>query len=136
MPLHSLVSQALWDAWIHERDVALPLELQPAEEPDEVAVSLRYAAALSPMFLAMFGSTRVGALVVEGTDLDIRVVAELGSTVLVHDGDAADEAVALTGRSAELADALSLRAPLPCDVDDAGRRMLSGLERAFDQAPA
>jgi uncharacterized protein (TIGR03083 family) len=136
VPLHALVSHALWDAWIHERDVALPLGIEPAEEPDEIAVALAYAAALSPTFLAMFGSVRTGTLVVEGTDPDIRVVVELGTTVVVHDGDAGPDAVRVTGRSADLVDALSLRTPLPCPVDDAGRWMLSGLETAFDQAPA
>jgi hypothetical protein len=136
VPLHALVSHALWDAWIHERDVALPLGIETAEEPDEIAVALAYAAALSPTFLAMYGSSRTGTLVVEGTDPDVRVVVELGTTVVVHDGDAGPDAVRVTGRSAELVDALSLRAPLPCPVDEADRWMLSGLETAFDQAPA
>lgn len=136
VPIHALVSHALWDAWIHERDVALPLGLRPDEEQDEIAVSLAYAAALSPMFLAMFGSTRTGTLVVEGSGPEVRVVVELGATVVVHDGDAPDDAVRLTGPSPELVDALSLRAPLPCDVDADARWMLSGLETAFDQASA
>ena len=28
-----LASHALWDGWVHERDIALPLGLTPPEEP-------------------------------------------------------------------------------------------------------
>jgi uncharacterized protein (TIGR03083 family) len=134
VPLHALARHALWDAWVHERDVVLPLGMQPVEEPDEVALSLEYVAALSPGFLAMYGSTRPGTLVVDGTDPDVRVVVELGATVTVHDGHAPEDALRLVGPSVQLVDALSLRAPLPCEVDDAGAWMLSGLSTAFDQA--
>ena len=134
VPLHTLVRHALWDAWIHERDIALPLGLSTVEEPDEIALSLEYAAALSPMFLAMHGSARTGTLVVDGTDPATHVVVELGTTVVVrYDGDAPADAVRLAGPSAGLTDALSLRAPFPCDVDDDGRWMLTGLATAFDQ---
>lgn len=136
VPLHSLVRHALWDAWVHERDVMLPLGLEPVEEPDEVALALEYAAALSPMFLAMYGSTRSGTLVVDGTDPDNHVVVELGTAAVVHHGEAYDDAFRLAGPSAELVDALSSRGPFPCDVDDDARWMLSGLPTAFDQAPA
>ena len=43
-----LVQHALWDCWIHERDIAMPLGIAMADEPDEVASCLRYAAAASP----------------------------------------------------------------------------------------
>lgn len=127
------MSHALWDAWIHERDVLLPLGLEPAQEADEIARSLEYAAALGPTFLAMFGSTRPGTLVVDGTDPDTHVVVELGPTVVVHDGAAAGDAVRLTGPSVALVEALSARAPLPCTVDDDQRWMLGGMVTAFDQ---
>ena len=43
----AVVHHALWDSWIHERDIALPLGRTPDVEPDEVIASLRYVAALS-----------------------------------------------------------------------------------------
>jgi uncharacterized protein (TIGR03083 family) len=135
VPLHALVRHALWDAWVHERDVMLPLGLAPVEEPDEIALSLEYVAALSPAFLAMFGSSRPGTLVVDGTDPDTHVVVELGTEVVVHDGDATDDALRLAGPSVALVEALSARAPFPCEVDDGGRWMLSGLTTVFDQLP-
>ena len=135
VPLHSMARHALWDAWIHERDIVLPLGLAPVEDPDEVTVALEYAAALGPVFLAMNGSTRSGTLVVEGTDPDVRVVVELGATVVVGDADAdAPDAVHVTGRSPDLAEALSLRAPFPHEIPDDARWMFGGLEAVFDVA--
>ena len=37
VPIRLLASHALWDAWVHERDILLPLGMVPAEEPDEIA---------------------------------------------------------------------------------------------------
>ena len=62
--LRAVALHALWDAWIHERDVLLPLGLPIVEEADEISDSLRYAAALGPAFATTLGSTRCGAIVV------------------------------------------------------------------------
>ncbi len=48
LPVRLLAHHALWDCWVHERDVALPLGLVPPVEADEVAASMRYAAAFEP----------------------------------------------------------------------------------------
>ena len=133
VPLHAMARHALWDAWIHERDIAIPLGIDPVEEPDEVGLTLEYAAALGPTFLAMNGSTRTSTLVVDATEPDTRVVVELGATVVVHHGEAPTDAVRITGRSADLAEALSSRGALPHEVDDAHRWMLDGLAIVFDQ---
>ncbi len=70
MALSAVASHALWDAWVHERDICLPLGLPVDVEPDEVAVSLRYAAGLGPAFLATEGSARSGAFGVSVTHPD------------------------------------------------------------------
>ena len=54
---------ALWDCWVHERDIVLPLGLPTAIEPDEVRACLRYAAALSPAF-AISSGRALGILLV------------------------------------------------------------------------
>ena len=46
-----LAFHAIWDSWIHERDIALPLGQQPPEVPDELRSCLQYAAAVSPALL-------------------------------------------------------------------------------------
>jgi uncharacterized protein (TIGR03083 family) len=51
-PGHVTVSaaahHALWDSWVHERDVLVPLGMAQDEEPDEIVAILRYVAALKP----------------------------------------------------------------------------------------
>ncbi|MGC1520135.1 MAG: cyanophycin synthetase, partial [Steroidobacteraceae bacterium] len=50
--LQTLVLHALWDGWVHERDIALPLGLTSGEEVDEVTACLLYAAILGPTISA------------------------------------------------------------------------------------
>lgn len=134
----ALAHHALWDSWIHERDVLLPLGLEQVEEDDEVVASLRYAAALSPMFALQAGTAPgPGALVVAPDDLDACIVITSTDHVAVGDGDPPEDALVLRGPAVELLDALSVRAPhaQPVPADQAW--LLAGLAEAFDQpAPA
>ena len=134
VPLAAVVAHARWDSWIHERDVSLPLGLVPVEEPAEVATCLAYAAALSPTFAAVTGSTRTGTLAVDATDPAVQLVVEAGPTVVVRPGAAPDGAVVLRGGAVALTEALSFRAPLEADVPDEGRWLLRGLDEVFDRA--
>ena len=131
--LHAVALHALWDAWVHERDVVLPLGLAPVEEDDEVAGCLAYAAALGPTFAATRGKTRRGTLAVRATDPDVHLVVEAGETVVVRTGDAPAGGLCLSGPAVDLVDALSFRAPLPCPVPEADRWLLAGLAEVFDQ---
>lgn len=129
----ALVAQhALWDSWVHERDIVVPLDLEPVVEPDEVAASLGYAVALSPSFAACAGSERRGAIVVRATDPDIRIVVEAGPRVVLHDGLAPDDAVVVTGDAVALLEAFSFRAPFPTPLADEDRWILHGLAEVFD----
>lgn len=125
---------ALWDSWVHERDVLLPLGLQPAVEPDEVTACLRYAAALSPAFAVTRGRAGRGTLAVVGTDPDVSVVVEVGTGVAVRAGDAPAD-VELRGDALELLEALSRRRPLDRSVPAEQAWMVDGLAEAFDQVP-
>lgn len=137
----ALAHHALWDGWIHERDVLLPLGEQPPVEPDEVVAALRYAAALAPGYGLISGSAgRRGVL---------EVVPTGSRTPGVGEGDAfhveiADEVVVRLGRSGaadltvegdavELLEALSARAPAP-EVAEEHAWMLRSLRVVFDQA--
>jgi uncharacterized protein (TIGR03083 family) len=140
-----LAHHALWDGWVHERDVLLPLGVAPDEEPDEVISCLRYAAALGPTFaLAPAGSTRDnapqparrGSLVVDAIDPDVHLVVDVADIVTVHTGAAPDDAVLLTGRAVDLVEALSIRAPLGQPVPEASRWLLGGLAEVFDTTVA
>jgi len=131
VPIRVLASHALWDCWIHERDVALPLGLATPVEADEVASSLRYAAALGPGFLLMAGRDVGGAYGVEARDPDLQFWVEIDDSVRVHDGTPPPGAPCLRGDTVALTEALSVRGPLPDDTPDEWRALLGGLTTAF-----
>jgi uncharacterized protein (TIGR03083 family) len=133
VPLRAVALHALWDAWVHERDVFLPLGLPPVEEPDEIVSSLAYAAALGPALALCQGETRSGSISVEPSDAAARIVVDAGPTMVVRGGDAPADALRLAGPAVELLEGLSRRAPLPCPVPDERAWLLAGLAQAFDQ---
>lgn len=130
--LHSMVLHALWDSWIHERDILVPRGEEQVVEDDEVAAALEYGVALGPAFLASTGSERAGLLAVQATDPEVQLVVELGPTVAVRPGAAPDGTPVLRGPSAELVDALSFRTPLPHPLDEADQWLLGDLAEVFD----
>lgn len=125
---------ALWDAWIHERDVLSPLGMTQEVEPDEVMASLRYVAALSPAF-ALQSGPRPGVLVLDVNEPAACVVVRVDDHVSVADGNAPDDALVLTGDAVELLEALSVRTPLrqPVPADQAW--LVAGLSEVFESAP-
>ena len=133
VPLSAVAMHALWDSWIHERDIVLPLGLVPVEDPHEITGGLAYAAALSPALVVAGGSTRRGAIAVEATDPDVRFVVDVGESVVVRSGESPAGAVCLRGPAVELLEALSFRRPLPCPVTEDSRWLLGGLAQAFDR---
>jgi uncharacterized protein (TIGR03083 family) len=137
VPLRAVAYHALWDCWIHERDVVLPLGMPPVVEADEVADSLRYVAALSPLFAVTTGSARPGSIVIDASDPDVRVVVDIvGDGVVVHDGEPSIEPLRLTGPAVDLIEGLSYRAPLRQTVADEHRWLFDGLGTAFDREPS
>lgn len=133
VPLRAVALHALWDAWVHERDVLLPLGVAPAEEADEIVASLAYAAALGPALALCSGETRAGSIAVLPDDADVAIVVDAGPDVVVRGGDVPADALRLTGRAVDLLEGLSRRAPLPCPVPDGQEWLLAGLAQAFDQ---
>ena len=134
LPATAVALHALWDGWVHERDVLLPLGLVPAVVDAEVAACLRYAVALGPGFRATAGDPGTGSIAVHVHDPDLRLRVVLGETVVVEDGDAPDGAPTLTGGAVELLEAVSLRAPFPADAPPEATAALRGLDEVFDQA--
>ena len=132
VPMRLLAHHALWDCWVHERDIALPLGLTPTEEPDEVRSCLRYAAALSPALAISSGTELGGVFAVDANDPESCFVLDVGESVAVRDGSAPDAAPCLRGAAVELTEALSIRAPLPSSTPEDWRRLLVGLAVAFD----
>ena len=107
VPIRLLAQHALWDSWMHERDVALPMGLTPPVEPDEVGSCLRYAAALSPAFAIEAGRALAGRFAVEATDPPLCCVLEVGESVSVRDDVAKPEVPCLRGDAVMLVEALT-----------------------------
>jgi uncharacterized protein (TIGR03083 family) len=131
LPIRLVAQHALWDCWVHERDVALPLGLVPPAEPDEVGSSLRYAGALSPAFAVQSGLACQGVYALEATDPSVHVVLDVGESVAVRDGLVPPGAPCLQGDAVKLVEALSLRAPLPASAPREWRRLLESLATVF-----
>jgi uncharacterized protein (TIGR03083 family) len=131
VPIRLIAHHALWDCWIHERDIALPLGLTPPAEPDEVRSCLRYVAAVNATFAIASGMRVAKMLALEATDPALDMVIEVGDSVAVQDGSPPPEAPCLRGDAVALIDALSLRAPLPVSTPTEWLDMLEGLATAF-----
>jgi uncharacterized protein (TIGR03083 family) len=131
LPIRLIAQPALWDCWVHERVVALPLGLDPPAEPDEVGSALRYVGALSPAFAVQSGLPCRGVHALEATDPTMHVVLDVGESVVVRDDAAPPGAPCLRGDAVELVEALSLRAPLPASTPHQWRRLLEGLATIF-----
>jgi uncharacterized protein (TIGR03083 family) len=134
VPIRLVAQHALWDCWIHERDITVPLGIAGRAEPDEVRSCLRYAAAVSPTLALGLGRPIVGTFAVAASDPEVCFVVEVDTTVTVRDGEVPDDAPCLRGDSVELLEGLSIRGPLPASAPDRWREALGGLAAAFDAA--
>ena len=132
--ISALVHHALWDSWIHERDILLPQGIAPVVEPDEVEACLRYVSALGPALALGHGVTQRGVFSVSTTSPDVRAVVDIGDTVHVRAGTAATELV-LTGHSVDVLEALSTRRVITQPIPAGSAWMPAGLTQTFDIAP-
>lgn len=135
LAVSALMHHALWDAWVHERDVLVPLGMTQEEEPDEILASLRYVAALSPAFALQSPTPPTGVLALEVTRPEARVVVRVDDHVAVGDGDVPEDAVVVTGDAVEVLEALSVRAPLPQSVPADKAWLVAGLSEVFESTP-
>lgn len=129
--VREIAAHSLWDCATHERDIAIPLGLTVTNEPDEIAWSVKYVAALGPAFLATEGSTREALLTFSLNEPELAFTVEVGSTVVVRDRRASDPQPLITGSAVAVLEGLSCRAPLP-SVPATQRWMLEGLTAVFE----
>ena len=132
VPIRLLVQHALWDSWVHKRDVAIPLDITAAIENDELQSCLQYAAAIGPVRGGGLGRSYAGSFAVEAIDPSIRFVLDIGESVCVLDEAAAVSVPCLRGTAVELTVALSLRAPMPATTPIEWTNLVAGLATAFD----
>ncbi len=123
---------ALWDGWVHERDIVIPLGLSPVEEADEMDLVLRYAVGLGPAFLAATESTKTGVLTVIATDPALSLLVEVGDSVHVRDGSASD-GPHLVGCTVDLIEGLSHRSQFAHGLAPDDMWWLDGLSLVFDK---
>lgn len=122
---------ALWDSWVHERDVLLPLGITPDEEADEIAAGLRYVAALAAGLAVNLGTAERGTLAIEATDPDVAFTVEIGERVILRTGNGEAD-VRLAGGAVDLVEALSFRKELDPPIIEEVSRILGGLGEIFD----
>ena len=58
VPLTLVLAHALWDSWLHERDIFVPLGLDVPVEPDELAVATWYSLAIGALEGGLVGDAR------------------------------------------------------------------------------
>lgn len=131
--IQGVALHGLWDSWVHERDIALPLGIEPTVDADEVRECLRYAVALGPAFVLAGGEDRHGTLAVTTTDPEAAYVVEVGTVVEVRSGTCDTADVRLDGPGVGLLEALSSRQPFEVEVAAEHRWLLDGLRTVFDQ---
>jgi uncharacterized protein (TIGR03083 family) len=131
VPISSVLHHALWDAWVHERDILLPVGREPDREADEVRACLRWVAALGPALALSRGEVRSGRLAIEATNPEVEALVEIDGRVAVTEGSRHADVV-LQGDAVELIDALSIRRPLDQAVPADGAWMLEGLAATFE----
>lgn len=130
LALRAVAAHALWDAWVHERDVLLPLGREPRVEPDEVGAALAYAAALGAALRGAAGSTVSGTFRLAARDPDIDLTLEVGREVTVRTGFPAGGGPVLEAGALRLLEVLSVRAPAS-ELDDGHRWLAAGLGAVF-----
>ena len=127
----AVTHHALWDAWVHERDMLLPLDADAIVADDEVTACLRWVAALGPTLARSRGVNEHGRLAVHATDPDIDVLIDIGDQIVVTDRAGAAD-LTLVGSAAELVDMLSIRLPSSQTIPAETAWMLGGLATTFD----
>jgi len=128
----AVAHHALWDSWIHERDVLVPLGSVPERHADEIDASLRYVAALAPAFALTRGTAPDGRLTIDVTDPDVSIDVDVTDRVTVRDASGTP-GVRLHGDAVELLESLSIRRPLDQELPDSARWLVDGLAVTFDQ---
>lgn len=106
------VNHLLWDSWLHERDVLVPLRAAPAPDPVEVRLVGSYQLVILGSVLSMFGMRGTVDLRLEGTCGGAQRV-RVGDEVVVDspDGPPGGEGC-ITGEAVAVIEAMSGRGDL------------------------
>ncbi len=128
----AVVHHALWDSWVHERDILLPLGEAPTEDPDEVLMSLRYGVALGSTLAISQGTGQTGSVTFDVAQPDAVFSLSVGEVAVVETG-AVDGAPVIAADAVPLLEGISMRAPMPMTPSEDIAWVFGGLKAAFDQ---
>lgn len=135
--LRLVAHHALWDSWIHERDIAIPLGLRATEEPDEVVACLRYAVAVGPLLALGNGVAVSGVFAVDGHHPDVQFTLTANDVITVGTSPGNAEGMpSFTGSSCDLIEMASIRTPMAPDVPPEWVALLGVLAATFATTPA
>ncbi len=131
-----LTHHALWDAWVHERDVLVPRGVEPPTIDDELAGCLLFAAALGPALALDRTAGRRGRVSVAASDRPLRVTVDVADRVVARFADDIGDRH-LEATAVELIEIFSVRRELPAQwLAHPEAWLLAGLRVQFDQTPA
>jgi len=136
LAIRLMVQHALWDCWVHERDIAIPLGLDTPVEPDEVQSCLAYVAALNAALAISAGTQIEGEFALRSTDPTFFCSLEIDGAVTVRGELPQATAPCLEGDAAALVEALSLRAPLPNGAPVGWQQIIDGFVGLFSSGSA
>ncbi len=128
----AVAHHALWDSWIHERDILIPLGQRPEVVPDEVTACLRYVAGFTPALSLAGGASQSAGFDVSVSDPDVDFHVAVGAEVLVSTGTSRSD-FELTGNSVDLLEALSFRRPFDQEIPHELGWVFAGLGTVFDR---
>jgi uncharacterized protein (TIGR03083 family) len=133
-PFPVAAQHVLWDTWLHERDLLIPLGIQPPQHEDEVRLSAIYTLRMIGYMTGMLGRELSVALRLHGaTSVTLQLDAGRGSTVVRILESAGDATRALSGDAATIVDALTGRGDIAAALDGPQemREALGSLARAL-----
>jgi hypothetical protein len=135
LPIRLVTSHALWDSWIHERDIVLPLGRVQPILADEVSSSLRYVCALTSALVILAGRVTPGSFGVEAHNPELCFVLDIAESVDVRDSAPLFSSPILRGDAVALTEALSTRTPFPTEAPAGWIPLIEGLATAFNARP-
>jgi uncharacterized protein (TIGR03083 family) len=117
-PLHwsSLAAHLFWDAWLHERDIAFPLDLEPDASLAENRLAALYGLAIASVAPTFFDSTVTLAIEMTGFAPGVYEIAAITPEKICVDFRGAGTKPAMRAELGTLIDSLAGRGPEVADV--------------------
>lgn len=120
---HLVLSHFVWDSWVHEYDLLLPVGQRPPLEQHETAVAARYLLALATANLGLDRSIEVRL-----TDVDLRIAAHGdGARVTILPDGHVPGAPVVEGTALDVFDRATGRESGPVEGDRAGLDLLDAM---------